>query len=61
MRSSLEDHRLVAVEQHPVFAVQLHGTGEHAAFRILPLRNQIFDGIGMINDRHILRNDGPFI
>ena len=56
-----EDDCAIAVEQHPVFTVQLDGTGEHAAFRILPLRNQILDGIGMINDGHILCDDGAFI
>ena len=33
-RCLAEDHRLVAVEQHAVLAVPLHGAGQHLAFGV---------------------------
>lgn len=40
-----EDDSTIAIEHHAMFAVELDCAGEHAAFGVLPLCDQVFDGI----------------
>ncbi len=51
----------MAVQEHAVFAVPLHGTCQHLTFGITPLGGEVFNGFRVIYTSHILFNDGAFV
>ena len=60
-RGLFEDHGFVAVQQHAVFAVPLHGAGQHLALGVASHGGEVFHGFAVVHTRHILLDDGAFV
>ena len=56
-----EDDRAAAAQQHAMLEMRLDRATQHPALGILPLRDQIVDAVGMIDDRDVLRDDRPLV
>ncbi len=48
-RDLLEDHRLVPVEQHAVFAVPLDGARQHLAFGVAADGREVFHRLAVVH------------
>ena len=60
-RGLFKDDRLVAVEQHAVFAVPLQGTRQHLAFGVAAHGGQVFHGAAVLYTGHVLLDDRAFV
>jgi hypothetical protein len=58
---SIEYHRLIPIDQHPVLKMPADSLSENGLFQILSLANQVFDGVAVTDPHYVLGDNRTLV